>query len=119
MDFIIHNIKNHNILEVTSNNIVISNLQDALDLLGNSSWQGAYEIIIYKHQICPEFFDLKTKIAGDILQKFSTYNMKLAIIGNFENIESKSLQYFIRESNKVGRILFLDNIENAKEKLIR
>lgn len=52
-------------------------------------------------------------MAGEILQKFSTYNHKLAIVGDFSGIESKSLRDFIRESNRTGRILFVDNREDA------
>lgn len=119
MEYKIHNVNNHNICELISDNIIISNLQDALDILGNSHYLDATKIIVNKNQLCPEFFDLKTKIAGDILQKFSTYDMKLAIIGDFENITSKSLRDFIYESNKNGRILFVKNIDIAIDKLIK
>jgi len=119
MELRVHQIKDHRICEVVSENVVINNLQDALDLLGNSSFFEAYKIIIKQNQLCPEFFDLKTCLAGDILQKFSTYNLQLAIIGDFENLESKSLRNFIRESNKIGRILFVGNSDEAKEKLAR
>ncbi|MCK7528774.1 MAG: DUF4180 domain-containing protein [Ignavibacteriales bacterium] len=36
-----------------------------------------------------DFFDLKTGIAGEILQKFSTYNVRLAILGDFQNIKAE------------------------------
>ncbi|MFZ2340826.1 MAG: DUF4180 domain-containing protein [Bacteroidales bacterium] len=64
-----------------------------------------------------DFFDLKTKIAGDILQKFSNYRMKLAIIGDFSAIKSKSLRDFIRESNNAGTINFVGSMEEAMVKL--
>ena len=53
------------------------------------------------------------RISNEILQKFSTYNMQLAIVGDFENLQSKSLRDFIYESNKTGRILFVKTFEEA------
>ena len=104
---------------IRSNGIVLNNADDALDILGNSDYQGASRIIIHEENINPAFFDLKTRIAGEILQKFSTYRKHLAIVGNFSKFKSKSLQDFIRESNRTGRIYFTETVEQAIEKLNR
>jgi hypothetical protein len=98
--------------------LVISETQDALDLLGEASYLGSHKIILRENQVTPKFFDLKTGIAGDILQKFSTYNVRLAIIGDFLKYPGKSLKDFIRESNKYGRINFVSTLEEAKLKLL-
>ncbi len=58
------------IAEVTSAKIEISNAQDALDIMANCGYQGAEGIIIHEINITPHFFDLKTGIAGEVLQKF-------------------------------------------------
>lgn len=117
MEYKIHSVNDHILCELVSENVIIKNLDDALDIMGNAFGLGATKIIIKKNHLCLDFFDLKTKIAGEILQKFSTYNLKLAIIGDFENIESKSLRDFIYESNKIGRVLFVENFDKAIEKL--
>ena len=78
-------------------------MQDALDLMADCDYQGARKIIVHKENIVQDFFDLKTGLAGEILQKFSTYRISFAIIGDFSNIGSKSLSNFIYESqNKSG-----------------
>jgi hypothetical protein len=100
--------------EVSSGKIEITNVDTALDLIGNCSYQGADMILLGEENITPAFFDLKTGLAGEILQKFSTYHMKLAIVGDFSKYSSKSLGDFIRESNRMGRIRFVDSIEEAK-----
>ncbi len=102
-----------------SDQVEIRTTQDALDLMMNGYYQGAEGMIIHEKNVLPDFFDLKTKMAGDILQKFSTYNSRLAIIGDFEHISSKSLRDFIYESNQTGRINFVGSLEEAKEKLSR
>ncbi len=107
------------IAELISDNIVINNLQDALDIMADCSYQGARRIIVYEINITPDFFDLKTGIAGEILQKFSTYDIKLAIVGDFSKYSGKSLRDFIYESNKIGRISFVANVNLAKEALVK
>ncbi|QNF33876.1 DUF4180 domain-containing protein [Adhaeribacter swui] len=106
-----------NMAEVTGNGVEIKNNQDALDLMANCGYQGADGIILRAENITPDFFDLKTGIAGEILQKFSTYNMRLAIVGDFSKFSSKSLKDFMYESNKIGRINFVGSLEEAKAKL--
>lgn len=115
----ISEINDFKIAEIISNNIEINTTQDAIDIMANCSYQGTRSIIIYEKNIIPDFFDLKTGIAGEILQKFSNYNVKLAIIGDFTKYSSKSLNDFVYESNKHGRISFVNSIEEAKEKIIK
>lgn len=116
MELKIHNRSKGNIAELTSQ-LVLENVQDFLDLIGNANYLQSDKLIINQNNVKPDFFDLKTKIAGEILQKFSTYNQKLAIIGDYAEIESKSLRDFIRESNRIGRILFVKDLAEAIEKL--
>lgn len=119
MEIKIHQINGINIAIITSNKIIIKETQDALDIMANSSYQGSTKIVLYENNIIPDFFDLKTGIAGDLLQKFSTYDFQLAIVGDFSKYSSKSLKDFIYESNKLGRINFVSSLEDAKEKLTK
>jgi hypothetical protein len=107
------------IAEIISKAVLIREVQDALDIMGECSFQGSNRIIVHEKNIIPGFFDLKTGIAGDILQKFSTYQVKLAIVGNFSSYTSKSLNDFIFESNKHGRINFVNSKEEAKKRLAK
>lgn len=72
---------------------------------------------VQKSTLPGAFFDLTTRIAGDVLQKVSTYSFRLAIVGNFSKYTSKSLNDLIMESNKAGRVLFTPTLQEAKEKL--
>ena len=117
MELISHTINNKTIIEIVSDSFVISELDDALDVLGNAYYLGATGMIIHENNLSPDFFDLSTKIAGEILQKFSTYQMHLAIVGDFNKFKSKSLHDFIYESNKTGKILFVSTLEEAKERI--
>lgn len=108
-----HKINNIEIAEVISDKILITNPDDALDLIGNLYYKGFDKIIIYEKNLTPDFFDLKNKMAGEILQKVSNYRMKLTIIGDFSNLKSKSLNDFIYESNKGNQVNFKESLQEA------
>lgn len=110
--------KNGKLFAVCDKNRKIYSIDDALDLIADSSYNtDCRGVIVYKECLQDAFFDLKTGIAGEILQKFSNYNYKLAIVGDFYNITSKSLRDFIYECNKGSLVFFKDDIESALEAL--
>lgn len=109
---------NKEIAIIESNDILITDVQSALDFIATVSFEtGCYRIILNKSAICEEFFHLSTKLAGEILQKCVNYHVKLAIIGDFSVYTSKSLKDFIYESNKGRDIFLLPNEKQAIEKL--
>ncbi len=111
------NHKGQAIASVSGNSLLISEPQDALDLMAECRYKGADSIIVQEANFHSRFFDLKTGLAGDILQKFSTYRMRIAIVGDFTKFTSKSLGDFIFESNKMGHVNFVGSVEEAKEAL--
>lgn len=110
---------NNTIAELTNQKVLISDPQDMLDLIAEIGAAGCDRIIINSNNLHAGFFDLKTKIAGEILQKFSNYSMMLAIVGDFAGYKSKSLQDFIRESNRGRTIFFVEDLESAIRVLSR
>lgn len=119
MEIEIIGIKGKKIAVLQSDEVLIRETQDALDIMADSGFHDAYKIIINEKHLISDFFDLKSGFAGDILQKFSTYNVQLAIVGDFSKYTSKSLRDFIFESNKYGRINFVSSLEEAKERLAK
>lgn len=117
MEIKIHTIENTVFAELTNSETIINNVQDALDLMANANYQGAERIIIREHHLLPDFFNLKTRIAGEILERFSIYRNKLAIVGNFSNYKSNSLRDFIYESNKFRQTVFVETFQEAVNKL--
>lgn len=96
--------------EIISEKVLINNEDDALDIMASVP---SDHLILYEHNFGKDFFDLSTKKAGDILQKFTNYHIKLAIIGNFDKFTSKSLRDFIYESNKNRSYLFVGSMEEV------
>lgn len=105
------------IAEVVTNGVIINCVEDGIDLIGNVYFQGFEKVILYKENVSPDFFDLRTGMAGEILQKFSNYRVRLVIVGDFSAYTSKSLRDFIHESNKGKLVNFLFSKEEAINRL--
>jgi len=116
MKIIIHNIGSK-IAEFNSNEIILNIAQDALDLMVIASEKDTNKIILHENNIHPDFFKLKSGLAGEVLQKFVNYHIKLAIIGDFHKYTSESLKSFITESNNGNQFFFVSNTSEAIEKL--
>ncbi len=101
------------IAEIISDQVLLQSSEDGIDLLGNLYYQGFDNIIIHERNISPEFFDLKNGMAGEILQKFSNFRVKLVIVGDFKTYSSKSLKDFMYESNKLKQINFMNSLKEA------
>ena len=103
---------------VESDEVLISDIQSALDFMATVQYEtGTNRIALNKSAVCEEFFDLSTKLAGEILQKFVTYQVKLAIVGDFSVYTSKSLQSFIYESNRGRGVCFASDQKQALKRL--
>lgn len=91
----------------------IASERDAIDLVGNASFQGADVVLVAADKLPADFFNLSSGLAGAVLQKFSNYRLRLVIVGDFEGRGSESLQAFIRESNRGGNVAFVKDREAA------
>ena len=103
--------------EVISDKVLITNPEDGLQLVVDLYYQDFDRMILHEQTITPDFFDLKTGLAGEILQKFSNYRVRLAIIGDFSAYTSKSIKDFIFESNQRRQINFVGTLDEAIERL--
>ena len=91
---------------VSSDEMMIVDTQSALDLA-----------MTVKYVICEDFFVLSTGIAGEILQKFINYQVKVAVYGDYSHYISKPLKDFIYESNHGKDFFFVSTKEEAIRKL--
>lgn len=105
---------------INSQSQLISDVQSALDLMMTVQYEtGCNRIVISKEAFPEEFFQLSTRLAGEILQKFVTYHIQIAIIGDFSKYTSKALRDFIYESNQGRSVFFVASEEEAAQKLCR
>ena len=95
----------------------IVTVQDALDAMATARYLGGSAMVIAKENLDESFFDLKTGLAGEILQKFSNYRFRVSIVGDFSGYKSKALHDFIYECNKGNLIFFKSSPEGALDAL--
>ncbi|WP_147534566.1 DUF4180 domain-containing protein [Bacillus marasmi] len=108
----------HIIATAQADSIILKDEQSALDVIMSISFEtGCNRIALNKESISEDFFNLSTKLAGAILQKFANYNIKFAIIGDFSTYTSKPLKDFIYECNKGNSIFFVSSETEAIDKL--
>lgn len=112
-----HIIDHTKIAEVNADVIIFQSVEDATDLLGNLYYSDYDKIIVHQKNINPDFFNLKTGFAGEILQKFANFRVRLVIVGNFDDYKSNSLDQFILESNKGKQVNFLSSLSEALDRL--
>ena len=114
-------IRKNNIVDyvINSDELLIKDAQSALDFIMTVKYEtGCTNIAINKEAVINDFFILSTCLAGEILQKFINYGIRLAIYGDFSKYTSKPLKDFMYESNKGKDIYFQPNASLAVEKLL-
>lgn len=107
------------VYEVANEGAKLGSDRSASDMIGETYGQEIDLIAIPVARLVPEFLELKTRVAGDFLQKFVTYGFRIAIVGDISEAvaASKSLHDFVYESNKVGRVLFVRDAEELRQRL--
>jgi hypothetical protein len=98
---------------ILSDTTLIATVEDGFTVLADCYYQGFDKLVLHEHHFTPAFFDLQNGMAGEILQKFSNYRMRLAIVGDFKAYTSSSITAFITESNRTKQINFVNSVEEA------
>lgn len=103
--------------ELLASDEPLNSSQDILDLLGSFYPEHVEALILHETNLAPDFFQLRTKLAGEILQKLVNYRVKVAIVGEFAKYQSKALADFIYECNQGRQIFFVPTREEALARL--
>lgn len=67
-----------NIIIAAESGLGIRFMSDISDLIGATF--GADGLLLIENDLSPEFFDLRTGLAGEAFQKFSNYKLKVALV---------------------------------------
>ena len=110
-----HIIATVNIAEIQSDEELVSSVEKGGDLLAELYYQGFDKIILSVHHLSPQFFDLKTGFAGELLQKFANFRMQLVIVGDVTPFSNDRFEEFIGESNKSNQVNFAKDVKEVME----
>ncbi|HLW54130.1 MAG TPA: DUF4180 domain-containing protein [Candidatus Angelobacter sp.] len=93
--------------------------RDALELIGEAGAHRAGLVAVPVERFDPDFFHLKTRLAGEFLQKFVIYGVRVAIVGDLSAFlnQGHALQAFVRESNRGHSLWFVSSLDDLKQRL--
>ncbi|AYN38029.1 DUF4180 domain-containing protein [Streptomyces dangxiongensis] len=86
----------------------------ALDLIGDAFGHEAELVAVPVERIADDFFRLRSGVAGAVVQKFATYRLRLAVLGDISGhvAGSTALRDFVHECNQGRQLWFLaDTVE--------
>ena len=95
--------------------------RDALDLIGEAMSSRVALILVPVERLAEDFFQLKTGLAGQIIQKFVMYRQRLVILGDISHYiaGSRALKDFVYEANRGHQVWFVTNLQELDERLVR
>jgi hypothetical protein len=107
------------IFECAAEGVQLCGDREAIDLISAASEHRARFIVIPAERLDGGFFSLKTGVAGAMLQKFVTYQFRVAIIGDIsEHLkESSAFKDFVRECNRGTQFWFLEGRDKLAQRL--
>ena len=84
-----------------------------MDIVATCFEQSAQALLVYRSALPPDFFDLRTGIAGEIVQKLAQYGVRLACVVPDLSAQPERFQEFARESNRGRHARFFDSRDDA------
>lgn len=119
MNYQIKEIENKKYIELISADTPLSTENDALDIIALCWEHETNYVLIHKDVLSESFFDLKTKTAGNIIQKFVNYGIKAAAIIPQETIQNERFKEMALEINKGNHFRMYDSKEEAENWLLK
>jgi hypothetical protein len=102
-------LERHGVRVLTHDGGIVRDDRDAVDVLALAWSHKAKLIVLPVSLLHPDFFVLKTGVAGAIVQKFALYRLPVAILGDISThlASSSSLRAFVYEANRGTDISFV------------
>lgn len=88
--------------------LLIRTERDVLDLVSACHEYNTYTILLYESNLTPDFFDLKTRLAGEFLQKLVNYQMRGAGIISVADKPAR-FKELVLESNRGSLFRFFED----------
>jgi hypothetical protein len=106
------------VLVIDADGPPIADPQDALDLIGGA-FSRAEVVAVPAGRFDERFFTLRTGLAGEIMQKFVNYRLRLAVVGDISVhvAASTALRDLVVESNRGKHVWFVDDLDDLDNHL--
>ena len=118
MNYQIREIDNKKYIELISTTNLLSTENDALNLIALCWEHDTHFLMIHYAVLSEDFFKLKTIVAGNIIQKFINYGIKVAAIIPQEIIQKGRFKEMALETNKGNHFRMYGSNEDAEKWLM-
>jgi fructokinase len=90
-----------------------------LDLVGDALGRAAEWIVLPVARLDPDFFSLRSGVAGDVVQKLANYRLRLAVLGDIASLTdaSTALRDWVREANRGSTVWFVADLDELAGRL--
>lgn len=90
-----------------------------LDLVGDALGRGAGWIALPVVRLDPDFFSLRSGVAGEVVQKLTNYRLRLAVLGDVAPLTgaSTALRDWVREVNRGTTVWFVADLDELARRL--
>lgn len=107
------------ILVCASTGAALSSERDANDFMSAAWEHNATWVAFPVSRLADGFFQLSTRIAGDVIQKFVNHGLGIAIVGDISAwlAGSKPLRDFVYEANRGNTVLFVGDLDELDRRL--
>jgi hypothetical protein len=91
----------------------IASEADALELIGFCGENDTDRLLVYAENLTADFYDLHTRLAGEILLKMSNYRIRLAAVIPTEKIGDGRFKEVVLETNRGGEFRVFNTRDEA------
>jgi hypothetical protein len=107
------------VFEVSREGALLKSDRDAVDIIGAAFSHPRGLVVLPVERLGDAFFDLKTRIAGEMLQKFVNYEFRVVIVGDISQLvaASDALRDFVYESNRGKHVWFVASLDELSSRL--
>jgi len=109
------------LLECSADGARLARAGEVSDFI-SAAWEyQATLVAIPVERIADDFFRLRSGLAGEAIQKFVNYRIRLAVVGDISGFiqQSTALRDFINESNRGQHVWFVSDLAELHARLVR
>lgn len=107
------------VVELAAEGTPLNHDRDAVDTIAEAAPYRPEIMVIPAARLGDDFFRLHTGVAGQVIQKFLTYRLRLVILGDLPAHlqESTALRDFVYECNRGSHVWFLTRLDELSQRL--
>jgi hypothetical protein len=94
---------------------VVAKPEDATSIIEVCAEHGAHRVLIAAHRLHADFFDLRTRFAGELLQKLENYGIVVAMVIPTDASHSDRFRQFVAEARRGRRFRVFEEKVAAEE----